>query len=160
MAQIQTQESLLHAPVRELPYFEGVCFDADTDTLHGNYTDELSAYRARKGWKESLRLTFGLEDGFDFISVIETSNHNTYVVSCRFISASGKYAFWKITNNRSPESQYVIETAHIPVCDNRYEDILKAPDMRSIFSLVAEKSLSLPREQSKLRKILRKIQQA
>lgn len=120
---------------QELPYFDGVCFDPDANSIYGNYNDEISAYRARKAWVETLKFNFNLEDNFDFLLTVNESDQETFVLSCKFVSATSRYAFWKITNHQAPEAQYVIETAHIPICDERYEEILTAPDLRSIYDL-------------------------
>ncbi len=151
--QIQTKQ-LPH--IKEIPYFEGVCFDPDTDTIHGNYVDELSAYRAKKAWLEALKFNFSLKADSDLIVAIETTEMNSFVLSCRFYSSTAKYAFWKITNNQSPEAQYIIETAHIPICDSRYDEILTAPDLRSVYELSTNSRQSLITG-SKLNEILQKI---
>jgi hypothetical protein len=115
--------------------FLGVCFNPDSNTIIGNYNDQISAYRARKCWQEALRLHFNLENGSDFKITVHSQSEDIFNISCQFISATARYCFWKITNNQSPEVQYVIETAHIPMCEARYEEILKAPDLKSIYDL-------------------------
>ena len=120
--------------LKELPYFEGVCFDPDVNAIYGNYKDEISAYRAKKAWAEALRFNFSL-DKEDIEFKISNSNQDTFVLICSFCSATAKYAFWKITNHQAPEAQYIIETAHIPICDSRYDEILTAPDLKSIYDL-------------------------
>ncbi len=152
--QIQTKQL---PQIKEIPYFEGVCFDPDTDTIHGNYPDEISAYRAKKAWLEALKFNFSLKGGDqDLVVAIEVTEMNSFVLSCRFYSATAKYAFWKITNNQSPEVQYIIETAHIPICDSRYEEILTAPDLRSVYDLTTTARQNLLTG-SKLNDILQKI---
>lgn len=151
--QIQTKQL---PQIKEIPYFEGVCFDPDTDTIHGNYADEISAYRAKKAWLEAFRFNFSLKGEQDLVLAIETTEMNSFVLSCRFFSSTAKYAFWKITNNQSPEVQYIIETAHIPICNSRYEEILSAPDLRSVYDLTRSERQNLLTG-SKLSEILQKI---
>lgn len=112
---------------------EGVCFDPDNVTLQGSYTDELSAHRARRLWAETLEEYFLLENNHDIVfSVLPDLEKHVFTLTCTFSTACARYAFWRLTNNQAPEVQYVIETAHIPLCDSRHEDILKAPDLRPL----------------------------
>jgi len=112
---------------------DGVCFDPDNVSLRGCYSDELSAHRAKRLWVETLENCFLLEEGHDFSVRVRASLEKAqFVLVCEFGTACARYAFWRLTNNQAPEAQYVIETAHIPVCDSRQEDILRAPDMKSI----------------------------
>lgn len=115
--------------------FTGVCFNPDDSSIIGSYSDQISAYRAKKCWQEALRLHFNLENSFDFKTAVDNAAEDKYILTCQFISATARYCFWKITNNQSPEVQYVIETAHIPMCEARYEEILKAPDLKSVYDL-------------------------
>ena len=125
----------------------GVCFDPDTITLQGCYADELSAYRAKKLWIEAFENNFLLEYPTDFsITVTNDFERHLFFLTCSFVSACARYAFWRLTNHQAPEVQYVIETAHIPFCESRHEDILRAPDMRSVSS-----SSGLPPDQFELR---------
>lgn len=118
----------------QLPLSEGVSFDPDNVTLHGAYSDEISAYRAKKLWIETLENCFLLERDHDFtVRVRSGLDDGHFLLICEFNTACARYAFWRLTNNQAPEAQYIIETAHIPVCDSRQEDILRAPDMRSIY---------------------------
>lgn len=113
---------------------EGVTFDPEEISLHGCYRDEISAHRAKKLWVETFESNFILENEFDFsISVMELAPGHGFLLSCEFLTACARYAFWRLTNNQAPEAQYIIETAHIPMCESRHEDILRAPDMRSIY---------------------------
>jgi hypothetical protein len=117
----------------ELPADGGVCFDPDNVVLQGCYSDEISAFRAKKLWAETLQANFLLEPGYDFrLSVSSSLEENKFQLVCTFLTACGRYAFWRVTNNQAPEAQYVIETAHIPMSQSHQEDILRAPDMRSI----------------------------
>ena len=113
---------------------EGVTFDPEETSLHGSYKDEISAHRAKKLWIETLEDNFILENNCDFSVHVQSLAHgHGFLLSCQFESSCARYAFWRLTNNQAPEAQYVIETAHIPYCESRHEDILKAPDLRSIY---------------------------
>ena len=117
----------------EIPGIAGVCFDPDNITLQGCYPDELSAYRAKRLWIETLENCFLLEQGHDFsVCVRQHRDSSRFVLLCEFTTACARYAFWRLTNHQAPEAQYVIETAHIPICDSRHEDIMRAPDLKSI----------------------------
>ena len=122
-------------PQRPKYDFEGVCFDPEEIALEGSYSDELSLYRAKKNWSQTLESAFLLESGRDF--VFETTRgieKPRYILKCVFTTACGRYAFWRLTNNQAPEAQYEIETAHIPNSASRHEDFISAPDLRPISS--------------------------
>ena len=108
----------------------GVCFDPETMCLEGVYCDQLSAYRARRAWARILETTFLLEGGHDFhLAVLGGGVEDRFVLKCEFRTACARYAFWRLTNNQAPEAQYVIETAHIPHCDSRADELSAAPDL-------------------------------
>jgi hypothetical protein len=111
----------------------GVSFCPEEVRLQGTYYDQLSAYRARRGWLEALERCFLLESGVDYEITIRSDHESRlYVMSCHFKSACARYAFWRLTNEQAPEAQYLIETAHIPECESRQDDLLQAPDMRPL----------------------------
>lgn len=139
----------------------GVCFDPENTVLKGYYCDEISAYRARKLWVEALEYNFLLEYGQDFhISIEGDAEIELFVLNCEFLTACARYAFWRITNHQAPEVQYVIETAHIPLCESRHEDILRAPDLRpikeepAVINSLAKTELTNKQTESIFRKIL------
>lgn len=112
---------------------EGVCFDPDNVTLQGRYSDELSAFRAKKVWIETLEDNFLLENKHDIsVAISPDLENHVFTLTCTFLTACARYAFWRLTNSQAPEVQYIIETAHIPLCDSRHDDLLRAPDLRSI----------------------------
>ena len=112
---------------------EGVCFDPDRVSLEGVYKDELSAFRAKRVWIEALESTFLLDHSHDLAFITGKYNDSDrYFLSCQFVTACARYAFWRLTNHQAPEAQYIIETAHIPDCELRQDDLLYAPDMRPI----------------------------
>jgi len=97
---------------------EEVCFDAERVVLEGYYNDELSAHRAKRVWKDTLLNYFLLEPGHDFkLQIRFESGQKRYSLTCAFMTACARYSFWRLTNDQTPEAQYLIETAHIPQCD-------------------------------------------
>ena len=117
----------------ELPSGGGVYFDSENLLLQGAYTDQISAYRAKRSWAEALEANFLLESGNDFkIRVAEDHNASTFVLNCKFITACGRYAFWRLTNNQAPEAQYLIETGHIPQCESSHTQLMQAPDLKPV----------------------------
>lgn len=108
----------------------GVVFDAEAIILEGTYEDELSLFRARKIWRGVLETNFLLDEGYDFrFGVLSKLSEGRFALTCRFLSACGRYAFWRLINHQAPEAQYLIETAHIPHCESRHDDMLSAPDL-------------------------------
>lgn len=109
-----------------------VLFDSDQVTLEGRYEDELSIFRARKVWTEVLETNFLLEKGDDFkFGTVTDLDEKRFVLKCSFSTACGRYAFWRLVNSQAPESQYLIETAHIPDGASHHFELLRAPDLRS-----------------------------
>jgi hypothetical protein len=107
-----------------------VSFDPVGIVLKGRYLDELSAYRARKVWSETLEMTFLLDTDHDFtMEVVPSMIPDSFELHCNFHTACARYAFWRLTNNQAPEAQYQIETAHIPVSERLHEAFVRAPDM-------------------------------
>jgi hypothetical protein len=104
--------------------FGGVAFDPDLVVIQGVYSDELSAYRAKKVWIEALESHFLLENESDYLLAVsrqkEEDRDANFHLRCKFTSACARYAFWRITNGQAPEAEYVLETAHIPVSANSW----------------------------------------
>lgn len=108
-----------------------VVFDLDSLTLVGRYGDELSAHRAKKAWLKTLQDCFLLDSDSDIrLKVSSNKDQHHYLLSCEFISACARYAFWRLTNNHVPEAAYLLETAHLP--DSKYQTLIAAPDMRAV----------------------------
>ena len=119
---------------KELLGAESVLFDPHEVSLRGVYNDELSLYRAKKNWATILETNFLLEHEYDYsISRKVESDEGIYTLRCHFLTACGRYAFWRLTNDQAPEAQYLIETAHIPNAESRIDDFKGAPDMRPIY---------------------------
>ena len=84
----------------------GLIFDADAVSLTGQFTDELSAYRARRAWSEIFGGSFLLEHGRDYEMKVRPSENGPYYVLCTvFHSACGRYAFWRLVNHQTPEAE-------------------------------------------------------
>lgn len=130
------QDNLFSEPIEltaALPNLQGVRFDPDKVTLEGSYKDELSLFRARKSWGQTLESYFLLDKGHDFVIHAESEMSDAkFTLTCEFVSACARYAFWRLTNNQALEAQYLIETAHIPNCRFRQEDLIEASDLKSI----------------------------
>lgn len=126
----------------ELPFNHGVAFNASALTIRGVYGDELSAYRAKRVWAQTLSVTFLLEDGVDFDLWVSEAQER-FLLTCQFTSACARYAFWRLTNDQAPEAQYLLETGHIPDCEARFEEFVHAPDMveeQQLFQRITEQA--------------------
>jgi len=81
-------------------------YDTDAISLIGRFTDELSAYRSRRNWIEVLSNHFLLESERDFeLKIIASDTSGSFLLSCSFISACGRYAFWRLINHQAPEAE-------------------------------------------------------
>lgn len=107
---------------------EGVVFEPNHALLVGVYKDELSAYRARKEWLATLHEGFLLEPGEDLkLAIHPTPASDWFILSCEFVSATARYAFWRITRGQAPEEQYRIESAHVA---SMWERAAVCPDLK------------------------------
>jgi len=87
-------------------YTSGLIYDADTVTLIGKYTDELSCHRARKNWVELFSNYFLLEANRDYDILVESDlDGGIFIINCIFTSACGRYAFWRLVNQQAPEAE-------------------------------------------------------
>lgn len=86
-----------------------VVFDAESVALLGKFGDQLAAYRARKRWIEILHNHFLLERERDYeLTIASSSETGSYVVSCSFTSACGRYSFWRLINHQAPDAEQKI----------------------------------------------------
>jgi hypothetical protein len=93
----------------------GLWYDPDRLIIEGVYCDEITAYRARKRWIEALKIHFLLDDGLDFsLRVSRLRGERHFKVQCSFLTACGRYAFWRLTHHQALEVQCILETAHLP----------------------------------------------
>ena len=92
----------------------GVSFDLERLRLEGYYSDQLSAYRAKKLWIAAFEKSFLLDFSHDFdIEVHSDLQALTFHLRCDFLTACGRYAFWRLTHNQAPDVQEIVETAHL-----------------------------------------------
>ena len=68
-------------------------------------------------------------DGFVRFTTRSNIEEGVFTLQCEFVSACGRYAFWRLTNNQAPEAQYLIETAHIPNAELREAEFHAASDL-------------------------------
>jgi len=128
----QTAEQLIDLS-HEIYGTRGLRYDSEQITLNAVYVDQLSAYRARRGWAEALEKCFLLEKVQDFeIQVKSDYSTGEYTLQCQFHSACARYAFWRLTHDQAPEAQYLIETAHIPESEGLEANSIIAPDMQEV----------------------------
>lgn len=129
---------------REISFQGDITFDPEAVSLTGSYGDQLSLYRARKSWKETLENCFLLDAGHDFeIRVSSRLANGEFMLSCRFLTACGRYAFWRLTSEQAPEAQYLIETGHLPNSNFRLNDLISAPDLRPAVEMGLENECDL-----------------
>jgi hypothetical protein len=116
---MQTQEftdEVAGYPARIHPHAP-VHFDLERLSIRGVYGDQLSAYRAKRIWAEAFQDQFLLDNEHDFrLFVVSNVEQHSFMLSCEFLSACGRYAFWRLTHNQAPDVQYVVETGHLPHC--------------------------------------------
>lgn len=116
--------------LRETQQVARVSFDPHAVVLRGVYQDELSAHRARKVWRSTLSVNFLLDEGEDITLIVHSDlERGEFQLTCNFLSACARYSFWRLTNDQAPEAQYLIETAHIPFCESKYEELMGAHDL-------------------------------
>lgn len=97
------------------PGMLGLWYDPERLLVEGVYQDEVTAYRARRRWIEALEKNFLLEESLDFsLKVKRSRGGRNFRVRCDFLTACGRYAFWRLTHHQAPEVQFLLETAHLP----------------------------------------------
>lgn len=132
------QQESLESPTtpitpEDLSWTHGVRFDSESISLEGRYTDELSVFRARKNWVEAFENSFLLDSGHDYVIKARSNlSEGKFTLRCDFLSACGRYAFWRLINHQAPDVQYLIETAHLPNCESAHPDFISAPDLTSV----------------------------
>lgn len=112
MYQSEIEESIA---IAETPEGLGLWYDAERLILEGAYLDEITAYRARRRWIHTLESNFLLDGDHDFrLKVVFEKESSRFFVRCTFLTACGRYAFWRLTHHQAPEVQFMLETAHLP----------------------------------------------
>jgi hypothetical protein len=135
----------LHTESRNSEKLLGLWYDPDRLMLEGVYNDEVTAYRARKRWINALERHFLLEDSLDFNLIVNNAQDSSYYkVRCDFLTACGRYAFWRLTHHQAPEVQCLLETAHLP---NTPFEGASAPDAFCEIDAETLSSLSNPSNQ-------------
>lgn len=87
-------------------YKEGLIYDAESVVLAGKHSDELSAHRAKRQWVGVFSSYFLLENERDYeLWVTSDLAEEYFVVHCCFVSACGRYAFWRLVNQQAPEAE-------------------------------------------------------
>lgn len=126
----------------------GLNYDSESIAVDGRYADELSAFRARRAWTEILETNFLLERDHDYS--LETASHlneQRFHLRCTFMTACGRYAFWRLINDQAPEIQYLLETAHVPNIEGRLETILRDADPESeLFRVSVHTHVTVPKQ--------------
>lgn len=89
---------------QEVELEEGVCFDPERISLEGIYKDELSAYRAKRVWIEVLESIFLLDNKHDLSFITGEYCGDRYFLSCQFVTACARYAFWRERRTKIPTS--------------------------------------------------------
>lgn len=83
-------------------------FDEEMLTLKASYISEIAAHRALKNWVKILGKAFVLERDYDYM--LKRQNGE---LTCSFLTASGRYAKWRLCNNNAPEHHYLLSVAHL-----------------------------------------------
>lgn len=142
-----------------IPY-GSISYAQETFEIVGEYKDEVSLYRAKKFWKMAFADIFLLENNHDFkFKIKKDRTSSKFTLTCEFITACGRYAFWRINNNQNPEVKCVIETSHLPNIFQDYEEMINKPNPllglnEEIFSNIEKKANNVS---NILKKIIKKI---
>lgn len=144
------------------PGMLGLWYDPERLVIEGVYQDELTAYRARRRWIEALEKNFLLEDTLDFsLKVKRSRSGRNFRVRCEFLTACGRYAFWRLTHHQAPEVQFLLETAHLPHSIPSFSDMEDdcEADNGGLHDLNDGQLEDLPecRDQVTLRSVLRRL---
>jgi hypothetical protein len=92
----------------------GLWYEPERLLIEGVYRDELTAYRVRKRWIAAFREHFLLDEGVDLsFKVSKVGGSGFSKLHCYFISACGRYAFWRLTHHQALEVQWLLERAHL-----------------------------------------------
>ena len=91
---------------------QGLIYDAEGIALLGKFGDQISAYRAKKEWHKILNSHFILEPEKDYELKVHCSlENNLFFINCTFISACGRYAFWRLINRQAPEAEQKLNSS-------------------------------------------------
>ncbi len=144
---------------QNVKYLSDISYDLTLYTITGTYDDEISLFRAKKFWAQAFNDVFLLEKKYDFNFKLK-KDLNKFQLICSFVSACGRYAFWRINNNQNPEVKYLIEISHMPFIFQNYDEIIngypnfKNSSEQDILGEVEEKTKNIS---DILKKIISKI---
>lgn len=152
-----TYKHAVSAPTAELPLPPALEFDALGVILRGVYGDELSAFRAKRAWIRALDQNFLLDEGHDYeMKTRPNLEDRKFVLNCSFVSACGRYAFWRLINDQAPEVQYLLETGHVPNGDCLPSALVPAADLMPAV-VRAQTTGFVNRRESWLRKAINRV---
>jgi predicted dithiol-disulfide oxidoreductase (DUF899 family) len=93
----------------------GLGYDLATERLVRAPGDQLSTYRARKGWSVILASYFLLEPVRDYeMTISHDAEAGVFTLSVVFTSACGRYAYWRLFNQQAPEAAEKLRRAGVP----------------------------------------------
>ncbi len=101
---IPTEFSFTNVDIKKAK--NGLIYDAEGITLIGKFGDQISAYRAKKEWQKILNTHFILDLEKDYeIKAYCSLENNLFFINCSFVSACGRYAFWRLINRQAPDAE-------------------------------------------------------
>ena len=88
-------------------------------SLSAIFSDEFSAYRARRDWSKILNSDFLLDQKEDFMFAVESAKKGVYSwqLICQFKSSCGRYVFWRLLNDQAPIAREKLTAA---ICTNSF----------------------------------------
>lgn len=126
---------------------EKLNFDLDEGAIEARYRDEIALARSKRIWNQTLQAFFDLRSEEDY-----QITKDKLSLTLKFLSPSGRYAFWRIISGQLPDVQFLIETAHIP--DPRSADSDVKTSIITIDSKLPDFDLSRASSSSKSVQIL------
>lgn len=89
-----------------------VVYDADEMVLICTLSDQVSAYRTRKNWHSILQEHFMLNSSEDYsLKLARSGTGNTWQLHCYFDTTCGRYAFWRLISQQTPETVELLAAA-------------------------------------------------
>ena len=78
----------------------------------GVYSNEIRRQYAKRSWEKELGSNFLLDRGHDY-ELVKYEGCGYYKLLCDFKTACGRYAYWRLTNDKAPDSLAIIAAAHV-----------------------------------------------
>ena len=123
--------------------FKSVNFNSVDMVLERDYSDQLSAYRAKRIWQNVFEDKFLLDDTSDYdITVLSDHSRKKYRIKCEFVSSYGRYAFWRLINRHADDALETMESAHIPAINDDKEFDSTTSFRLENYSLIDNKKIS------------------